>query len=320
MRHRVRIASFAVLALAAPVARAQDVRIADSLLRQGFVDRAETEYYAASRARPRDPAARFALGKYLLDRGAFRIGATLIDEAMQFGYDRATGSVALVRVYMNLGEYVAADRFALSAGLPPEERALIKWLAARSPRADSVDAAALVAFNRVGIPGYLGTVRMRLNGQSITALVSPNSTCGVQVPDTAAVVSTLHRFGSGATPSGVSYAAADSLAFGRMSMRNIPIELVRARELQQVVICLGMLARFAPTFDSRANLLTLHGNGVAAPPSRASMVAALLDVGGEFSVLRGTTWSPLGSREAAVLLGDRRWILDPRRRQVAIEP
>jgi len=142
----------------------------------------------------------------------------------------------------------------------------------------------------------------------------------VQLSDTSAVASTLHRFGSGATPSGISYAAADSLALGRMSMRNIPIEVVRAREPQQAVICLGMLARFAPTFDPRANLMTLHGNGVAPPPSRASMVAALLDVGGDYSVLRGTTWSPLGSREAAMLLGDRRWILDPRRRQVTIEP
>jgi len=320
MPPRIRILSFAFLALAASVARAQDVRIADSLLRQGLVDRAETEYYAASRARPRDPSARFALGKYLLDRGAFRIGATLIDEAMQFGYDRAMGSAALVRVYLNLGEYVAADRFALAAGLPPEERALIKWLTTRSPRADSIDAAALVAFNRTNMPSYLGTVRVRLNGQSIAALISPRSTCGVQLPDTSAVVSTLHRFGSGATPSGISYAAADSLAFGRMSVRNIPIELVHGREPQQAVVCLGMLARFAPTFDPRANLLTLHGNGVAPPPARASGVAALLDVGGDYSILRGTTWAPLGSRDAASLLGDRRWILDPRRRQVTIEP
>jgi hypothetical protein len=307
------------LALTAGVARGQDVRIADSLLRQGFVDRAETEYYAASSARPRDPSARFALGKYLLDRGAFRIGATLIDEAMQFGYDRTAGSATLVRVYMNLGEYVAADRFAAAAGLPADERALVRWLATRSPRADSIDVAALVAFNRTTMPGYLGTVRLRLNGQSIAALISPRSTCGLQLPDTAAPASSLHRFGS-ASPSGVNYAAADSLALGRMSIRNVPVELVHGREPQQAVLCLGMLARFAPTFDPRANLMTLHGNGIAPPPSRASMVAPILDVNGEYSILRSNTWSPLGARDVSALLGARRWTLDPRRRLINLEP
>jgi len=302
---------FAALLLAARPARAQDVRIADSLLRQGFVDRAETEYYAAARARPRDPAARFALGKYLLDRGAFRIGATLIDEAVQFGFDRAVGGSVLVRVYTNLGEYPSAERAAALAGVPPDERARIRWLAAR-PHADSIDAAALVAFNRTSTPGYLGTVRVRLNGQSIVAMVSPRSTCGLQISDTAALASSLHRFGS--------YAAADSLGLGPMSIRNVPVELTRLREPPQAVICLGMLARFAPTFDPRANLMTLHGNGIALPPSRVSTVAMLLDVAGDYSVLRGNAWSALGSRDAAMLLGDRRWTFDPRRRQITIEP
>jgi hypothetical protein len=47
--------------------QAQTVRTADSLLHQGVLQRAEAEYYAASRIHPRDPSARFALGKYLLD-------------------------------------------------------------------------------------------------------------------------------------------------------------------------------------------------------------------------------------------------------------
>ena len=92
--------ALAVAGSSAAVAKAQDVRIADSLLRRGLVDRAETEYYAAARARPRDPDARFALGRYLLDRGAFRIGATLIDESMQFGYDRAVRGLNAYRGVM----------------------------------------------------------------------------------------------------------------------------------------------------------------------------------------------------------------------------
>jgi hypothetical protein len=317
LRTRAFHASLVVL-VAASAARGQDVRIADSLLRQGLVDRAETEYYAASRARPRDPVARFALGKYLLDRGAMRIGATLIDEAMQFGYDRTTGGALLARVYLNLGEHIAAERFA--AILPLDERAMIRWLAIRSPRADSVGGSVLVAYTRPAAAGYLGTMRLQLNGRPIVALVSPRSNCGLRVSDTTAVASTLHRFTSGATASGTSYRTADSLSFGRLTLRNVAVEVERLGESPQAILCLGMLARFAPTFDPRANLITLHGNGVAPAPSRTSVVAPILDVDGDYSILRGNVWSALGSRDVNALMGSRRWTFDPRRRQVAIEP
>jgi hypothetical protein len=315
-----RIVFIAATTSVASMARAQDVRIADSLLRHGLIDRAETEYYAAARVRPRDPVARFALGKYLLDRGAFRIGATLIDEAMQFGYDRTAGTALLARVYLNLGEYVSIERLPALATLPSDEQAMFRWLAARSPRADSADGAVLVAYTRPNAPGYLGAVRLRLNGRSVVAMVSPRSTCGLRVADTSAIVSTLHRFGSGASASGISFAAADSLALGRMTIRNVPVEVDRMREPQQVVICLGLLSRFAPTFDPRANLVTLHGNGIAPPPSRASMIAPILDVNGDYSLLRSGVWAAIGSPEIGALLGDRRWTFDPRRRQVTIEP
>jgi hypothetical protein len=50
------------------------------------------------------------------------------------------------------------------------------------------------------------------------------------------------------------------------------------------------------------------------------VIAPILDVSGEYSLLRGFTWTALGSNEAAELLDDRRWTFDPRRRQVTIEP
>src|SRR6185295_13251463 len=63
---------------------------ADSLLAAGEVMRAEALYYAVSRRSPRDAHGRAALGQYLASRGAFKIGATLLEEAIAFGGDTAT--------------------------------------------------------------------------------------------------------------------------------------------------------------------------------------------------------------------------------------
>jgi hypothetical protein len=295
---------------------AQSVRVADSLLRAGNVRAAEDMYYAASRTRPRDPVARHALGKYLLDRGAFRIGATLIDEAMQFGYDRRAGSAALARAYMNLGEYEAIDRLPV-ATLSSAEQAQVRWLAARPSKISASDSTVLVAFNRAAADGYIGAVRLRLNGQPIVALVSPRSSCGLRVSDTLAVARTLHRFPA-ATGGGGVPGAADSLGFGRASVSYVPV--VMERMSTPAVICFGMLARYAPSFDPRGNLMTLHLAGVAPPPSSRAIVAPIMDVDGEYTVLRGGRWTPIVLPEVASMLRDRRWTFDPRRREIAIEP
>lgn len=317
MLGRIRGITLAALFIAS-AAGAQDVRIADSLLRQGMLERAEIEYYAAARARPRDPIARFALGKYLIDRGAFRIGATLIDEAIQFGYDRTAGSAVLARVYVNLGDYAAIERLPQSS-IAADERGRARWLGEHSTRVDSTAGGALAALARVAAPGYLGSIRLRVNGQPIVALISPQSRCGLRLSDTTAVAAMLHRFGA-ANPSGTIAAAADSVAIGQLVLRGVPVDITRQREPAPAVICLGMLARFAPTFDPRANLMVLHRNGAAPPPSGRSTAAPILDLDGDLSLLIGHTWSGLASRDVSALLDGRRWTFDTRRREVTIEP
>jgi Flp pilus assembly protein TadD len=87
MTRRFVLATSAVAAFAIAAPRdsgAQASRTADSLLNAGAVARAESLYYAAIRARPRDPMARWALGRYLAERGALRVAATLLEEADQF--------------------------------------------------------------------------------------------------------------------------------------------------------------------------------------------------------------------------------------------
>lgn len=298
---------------------AQSVRTADSLLRQGILQRAEAEYYSASRIHPRDPNARFALGKYLLDRGAFRIGATLIDEAMQFGYDKPAGSAILARVYMNLGEYGLVERLPASS-LSGDEEAQVRWLAGHPSRVTTSDSSVLVAFMRATGDQYVGAVRLRVNGQPIVALVSPRSSCGLRIADTSAVARTLHRFPTTSPSADRILAAADSVAFGRMSVSNVAVTVSRGADAALAVICFGMLARYAPTFDPRANLMTLHVAGIASAPGNTSVVAPILDVDGQYTILRSGKWTAIASADGGALLRDRRWTFDPRRRQITIEP
>ncbi|HEY9228130.1 MAG TPA: tetratricopeptide repeat protein, partial [Gemmatimonadaceae bacterium] len=85
----------------APAARAQSVAVADSLLRRGSLQRAESLYYAAVRVRPRDPNARLALGRFLAGRGASRVAVTLLEEAVQFGGTAAPIAVDLAPLYLS---------------------------------------------------------------------------------------------------------------------------------------------------------------------------------------------------------------------------
>ncbi len=60
---------------------------ADVLLDSGLWPQAEDAYYAQSRANPRAPAPRAALGRYLAMKGAVLPGTILIEEAQRFGLD-----------------------------------------------------------------------------------------------------------------------------------------------------------------------------------------------------------------------------------------
>ena len=68
---------------------------ADVLLDAGLWPQAEEAYYAQSRLRPRAPAPRAALGRYLAMKGAVLPGTVLIEEALKFGLDSAVGRVLL---------------------------------------------------------------------------------------------------------------------------------------------------------------------------------------------------------------------------------
>ena len=105
---------------------------ADSLLAAGHLFAAESAYYAASRARPRDPVARAALGRYLAARGATRVAAVLLEEAQFFGGDSAALARVLAPLYARMGAYGALDSLRPSV-LGVAERKRVKWLARHAP-------------------------------------------------------------------------------------------------------------------------------------------------------------------------------------------
>ena len=84
----------AVVAMRMGGASAQTTR-ADSLLEHGALSRAESLYFAAVRRRSaRSDGANGRSGKYLVLRGAPRVGMTLFEEALQFGADPAVSQDA----------------------------------------------------------------------------------------------------------------------------------------------------------------------------------------------------------------------------------
>lgn len=317
--HRRLTALAVALSLVPAAARAQMSR-ADSLLGRGLLDRAESEYYAAVRARPRDPDARWRLGNYLIARGALRIGATLIDEAMQFGFDKQMASSVLAAVYLDLGEYQSAASLPASP-LSANEKALVRWLIEHPSRAIAPDSAVLVALTRPAIDGFVGATRIRIDGQPVIAMIAPRTGCGVQLSDTSAIASKLHRFPTARPDLAQAIpAAADSIGYGRMTITNVPVTLQKLGAGVQAVLCFGSVMRFAPTFDTRAGLLTLRLGGKVPAPAAASTGFPFLAWNGELSIARAGGWVPIAQPQVFAMLRDRRWTLDARRGLIVLEP
>ena len=122
----------------------------------------------------------WALGKYLVSRGAPRVGMTLFEEALQFGGDAPTVNAELAPLYLSLGEYhklsaLSRRRYRFRS----VERA--QWLVARSTRLlapDSTNAGVSQGVRRrFARPGRrfasTGDRSTRLSRRAITESSSP---------------------------------------------------------------------------------------------------------------------------------------------------
>jgi hypothetical protein len=301
--------------LAAPPLRAQALRAADSLLAAGKLARAESAFYAAARTRPRDPVARFALGHFLVERGATRVGATLLEESLQFGGDPVFVGRELARAYLATAEFAP---LAALAAASPAQRDRAKWLTTHEPRVIAPDSVISVKLAPGGDSTSLGLVAARVNGVAI-ALSLSSQVQGIVVSRAAVSGRRPRIFTAGvdSTGDGDLLAVADSLSVGRLTMLNQPVAVATLPPGTQGLIGLAALGRFAPTADSKLGTLTLRPDGSVRDTVPGDRLPTLDQATG-VSVLRSGVWiaSPA---DVARLLRNRGWTFDAKRGTLIVE-
>jgi hypothetical protein len=292
---------------------------ADSLLARGSVARAESLYYADARNHPRDPGARWSLGTYLIGRGASRIGMTLVEEAVQFGFDKQRAGRLLAPIYLDLGEYrklLALPAPSLSAG----ERERARYLDAHPSRVIASDSMVLAAFVPDSSRATIGSISIRVDGRPVQATII-NSGPELALATGSAAASSVHTF-AGRAVAGENDAptVADSVGISRLVATNVPVTVtvmtlppgIEAR------VSLAFLARYAPTFDARAKLITLRPSGSVGLASVRGNTFVTLETSGRFSLVKAGGWVPVDDAAMVQLLGDRAWTLDAKRGTIVV--
>jgi hypothetical protein len=305
--------------LVAMPARAQwAVAQADSLLESGRVAAAETLYYAASSAHPRDPFARAALGRYLAARGALRIGAVLLEEARLFGGDTAGIARSLVPIYGSLGDYRALAMLPASP-LSQAERKRVGWLVGHATVLEFPDSAAMLDYRPVADGSGIGVVSVSLGERRVDLVIDPR-TSGVVLRGSARTRRGLKVFGD---DSSGTIAVIPELRLGDIALSNVPARLESDLPLvrgQQPLSSVGLdvVQRLAPTFDPAARTITFRRTGQVRASTAGTRVPMLLD-GSEFRVLLDGRWEPLSSTTAAARLATHRWTLDAKKGAIVVQ-
>jgi len=302
-----------------PIVLHAQSHVADSLLERGDLVKAESVLYAAVRVHPHDPAARRALGTYLVQRGAPRVGMTLFEEAGRFGADPRLVSRLLAPVYLSLGEYHAL------AGLSPSplthgELDRARWLDAHPTSIVTPDSVLTAVYHATTDPGYLGHVTIRVNGRPLEAVMSVRAR-GIIVSESNRAAQGLRRFAAATAKERIASGApavADSIGLGRLSVMNYPVTVEALGDGVAGVIGLDVLGRFAPTFDPRTNRVTLRTSGRLDPRESGGALPTRITTG-DFLILRAGGWASAAVPQMTRLLGDHRWTLDARRGQIIVE-
>ena len=321
IRSFIATASLALVAVPL-VAQMPRSGIADSLLAVGNVSRAESLYYAAVRQRPRDPGARWALGRYLAQRGALRVAATLLEEADQFGGDQVAPVVNadLAPMYMALGQYHQLLGLTHSP-LTPAERERARWLEQHPTRLIAPDTIVGIGYTPSSDGKTMGHVPIRIQGRTVEATIDAH-TRGLTLCDTASVVARVRRFADAkqiAASSTAAPAAADSIGIGRLTYTNFPLSVAACDG--QAVLGIDVLSRLSPTFDPRARTIMLHVNGLdrsAGLPAGNELVTRMTN--NDLLIARAGGWLASGDSTMTRMLGSRRWTLDGRRGTLRVEP
>jgi hypothetical protein len=298
-----------------------DLARADALLKAGRVEAAEALYYREVRRRPRDPAARLALGRYLASRGATRIGAVLIEEARFFGANPALVALHLAPLYVRLGDYKALALLP-SAPLSAAERARAEWLA-KNPSTVVGPESLTVALTppETDTTALLGAVIVAIDGESVLAEIDP-AVSGL-VLDTSRARTPSARVFTGA-PTAVQagspavHAVLLRARVGNLAFTNLPVSLQPLASPARARIGLDLLGRFSPTFHPNAGRLVLRRSGRVARLLPGERVPLLVEPRDSWVVWEGRR-EPLSGEAVTRRLRAARWTLDAKRGEIVLQ-
>ena len=303
----------------------------DSLLRAGRVIEAESMYYAAAGAAPRDPRARFALGRYLAARGALRVGAVLLEEARFFGGDSAWVARELAPVYARLEDYAALAALPRSP-LTTVERERAAWLRDNPPAVNGADAAT-VAFATAREGDALGTFPAVVGRDTILVAVDPGVS-GWVLDQRLGTEGKVRVFGGRPIAAGRSVGAAD-VRIGELRLTHVPVRFSRVfspeaparagegrardpRPTAAARVGLDALGTLAPTFDPRAGTLTLRRDG-RARTTAGERLPVLMLADGVYVPVTGALVPLAVARRRGAVPSQRRWTFDRRRGEIVLE-
>jgi len=301
----VMVASVLAVTVATPVCAQWGAWPGDSLLAIGRLASAESAYYAAARQRPRDPAARAALGRYLAARGATRVGAVLLEEARQFGADSAAVARALLPLYVRLGDFAAIDTLRPTV-ISAVEKQRAHWLQAHPPLAVFRDSSVVLSYRPTADGEGIGTVMVRIGRVQAPAIIDARVS-GLVVPRE--MTSGLRAFGE----DGSMLAVADAARIGGIVFSNVPARVDAT--VTKMRVGFDVLAAYSPTFDPARGLMTLRRPERRSRPQAGARVPALFDANG-VRLLIGDRWQPSTAAMPAMLLATRQWTWDARRGDV----
>ncbi len=287
---------------------------ADTLLVAGRVFAAESLYYIAVRREPRDPAARLALGRYLAQRGALKVGAVLMEEARYFGGNAAQVATELAPVYARLGEYkhlVALPSSAVSLG----ERQRAEYLRDNPPAVAGPDSAAVPY--QVSDSQLLGRILVLIGPDSVWATIDARVS-GLVLDTAWTRRSSIRRFGARRALATDVDAVTPSVALGPYTLTNVPTSFAALHGASRALLGLDLLGRLAPSFDPRAGRVLLRASGRIPEAFPGLRIATLTNVRGVY-VVKGETVFPLGHPDVQRYFRNSRWTLDPRHGDVVVD-
>ena len=248
---RALIALFAV-PLASQTPRGVVLSSAEVAISQGRLDDAENALFAASSRSTHEPSARGALGWYLASRGRFRIGATLLEEARQFGGDPSSIDPRLAQIYAWLGDWAAIAALPSPAG--SIEHDLARWMATHAPAVTGPDSVTVTL--EPNEAAGLGRIALTIGRATVQADIDPTIS-GLVLPLTPDVAAESELIGMRDSST---LGAVRTVGIGALKLTNVRAFFGKSN---RAAIGLDVLASLTPTFDAAGKTLTLRLKSVA---------------------------------------------------------